>query len=79
MQRMRCIRRYISVNARGREAAGSKRRRIEGMDEVMRDPGVIRMLGKLFLQDRDSLRVSRVGLIGLRLRARNVERAEYLG
>ncbi len=45
----------------------------------MRDPGVIGMFGKLLLQDRRGPGVSRVGLVGLRLRARNIERAEYLG
>ena len=49
------------------------------MDEIMRDPGVIGMFGKLLLQDGGGPGVSRVGLIGLRLRARNIERAEYLG
>ena len=36
------------------------------------------MFGKLFLQDRGGPGVSRVGLVGLRLRGRNIERAEYL-
>ena len=48
------------------------------MYEIVRDPGVIGMFGKLLLQDRGSPGVSRVGLIGLRLRARNIERVEYL-
>ena len=48
------------------------------MYEIVRDPGVIGMFGKLLLQDRGSLGVSRVGLIGLRLRGRNIEGAEYL-
>ena len=48
------------------------------MDEIVRDPRVIGMFGKLFLQDRGSPHVSRVCLIGLRLRARNIERVEYL-
>jgi hypothetical protein len=49
------------------------------MDEIVRDPGVIGMLRKLLLQDRGGPGVSREGLVGLRLRARNIERAEYLG
>ena len=49
------------------------------MDEIVRDPGVIGMFGKLLLQDRGGPGVGRVGLVGLRLRARNIERAEYLG
>ena len=49
------------------------------MYEIVRDPRMVGIFGKLLLQDRGSPGVSRVGLIGLRLRARNIERAEYLG
>jgi hypothetical protein len=48
------------------------------MYEIVRDPRVVGMFGKLCLQDRGGPGVSRVGLIGLRLRGRNIERAEYL-
>jgi hypothetical protein len=48
------------------------------MYEIVRDPGVIGMFGKLLLQDRGGPGVSRVGLVRLRLRARNIKRAEYL-
>ena len=48
------------------------------MDEIVRDPGVIGMFGELLLQDRGGPGVGRIGLIGLRLRARDIERAEYL-
>src|ERR1700736_537702 len=48
------------------------------MYEIVRDPRVIGMFGKLFLQDRGGPGVRRVGLVGLRLRARNIKRAEYL-
>ena len=49
------------------------------MDQIVRDPGVVGMPGKLLFQDRGCPGISRVSLIGLRLRARDIERTEYLG
>jgi hypothetical protein len=78
MQRMWRVRRDAGVKARGREAPGRERGRVVTMYQIMRDPRVIGIFGKLFLQDRGGPGVSREALVGLRLRACNIERAEYL-
>ena len=54
------------------------RRRVVAVDQVVGHAGVIRVLPELLLQDRRRLEVRRVGLVRLRLRARDVERREDL-
>ena len=44
----------------------------------MRDARVIRVLGELLLQHRRRLQVGGIGLVGLRLRAGDVQRREDL-
>ena len=55
MQRVRRVGRDPGVEACGRQALLRDRRRVVAVDQVMRDAGVIGMLGELLLEDPAAL------------------------
>ena len=78
VQRVRRRGRDARVAARRGQALLRDRRRVVAVDQVVRHARMVGVLGELLLEDRRRLQVGRVGLVGLRLRAGEVERVEDL-
>ena len=75
---MRRVRRNGGVAAGCGLSFGGERRRVVDVDQVVRDTGVVGVADGHWLEDRGRLAVGGKGLLGLGLRAGEVERAEDL-
>src|SRR5439155_21227130 len=64
VKRVRRRRRDLRVAAGGGEGAARERRRIVAMDDVVGHPGVVRLLGEYLFENRASLELVGVGLVG---------------
>ena len=75
---MRRVRRDPGITPRGGQALLRDRRGVVTVDQVMRDPRMVRIFRELGLEDLGRLEIGGVGLVRLGLGAGEIQRVEDL-